>query len=231
MQTGEFLRKVRERAGLKDVDEARRAADAVFGALRDRISHAGGDNVAAQLPRELRKLWESGLTEHLARSLAGVERMDLHEFLARVQNTGHLGSIGEAEVATRAVFTTLREQITPGAQRSIENQLPGDIRELWRVSLPAEMAPAEGLYGPERIGPAAAEVFRSDAEIAEEVNDLLRASDQLDAEKVDVRVRRGVVTLRGVVGSSGQWEAAGRIAREALGAKEVQNELAVMEGA
>lgn len=229
MQAAEFLKKVRERSGLANDEEARRAADAVFGALRARISHGGGDNVADQLPRELRELWESGIVEHLMRSLVGVERLNLHEFLARIQNTGHLANIDHAEAVTRAVFMTLQEQITSGARWAVANQLPEDIRAVWETSTPVEEEEEIGRYGPEVIGPAAVSLFRTDAQIMEEIEDLLDTSDEVDAEKIDVHVQQGTVTLRGIVKSSNQWEAAGRIASEALGTKKVQNELTVVE--
>ncbi len=136
MQTEEFLRKVRIRAGLSDNEKARQVIHAVFGALRARISHGGGDNIADQFPKELKELWESGVGQHIARSLVGVDRMDLSEFLSRVQNTAHLADIVEAEVAARAVFMTLHEQISSGARHSLENQLPEDLREFWRLSTP-----------------------------------------------------------------------------------------------
>ncbi|MBI2842309.1 MAG: DUF2267 domain-containing protein [Armatimonadetes bacterium] len=229
MQPEEFLKKVRQRSGLDTNEEARRAVDAVFGALRARISHGGGDNVADQLPKELRELWESGLVEHLMRSITGVERMDLHEFLARVQNAAHLANIDHAEAVTRAVFMTMREQITHGAQQAIANQLPEDIRAIWLASAPEAGAPPSGLYGTERIGPAAASVYRTDDQIAEDVRELLETSDEIDEERIDVHVQQGKVTLRGVVRTSGEWEAAGRVAAQTLGAREIENELTVVE--
>lgn len=230
MQTEEFLKKVRIRAGLKDNEEARRATDAVFGALKARISHGGGHNVADQFPKELKKLWESGIVEHIVDSLAGVEHMNLNRFLARVQDAAHLANTDEAEGVTRAVFMTMYEQISPGAVSAISHQLPEDIRALWQTSRPAEeMVGEEGKYGSEAIGPAAASVFRSDEQLERDIEELLEVSDEVDAEKIDVHVQQGAVTLRGVVRTSAEWEAAGRVAFKALGTKEVHNELTVIE--
>ncbi len=231
MQTEEFLKKVRVRSGLADNEKAKQAVDAVFGALRARISHEGGDNIASQLPKELRELWESGIVEHVARSLTGVERMNLNEFLARVQNTAHLADINEAEVVTRAVFITLKEQITPGAQVGLAHQLPEDIRTFWNQSMPPEeeRLPPEGRYGSEEIGPSAVSVFRTDEQLAEEIEELLEESDDVDTEEIDVYVQQGEVTLRGVVRTSEAWEAAGRIASRVLGVTNVKNELTIIE--
>lgn len=138
METGEFVKKVKVRAGLPDNNFTGEVIDAVFGALRARIGHEAGDNIAEQLPRDIKLLWESGFMEHVARSMGGFERMDLNEFLEKVQNTAHLPDRSMAESVTRAVFSTMREQITSGADRIVQSQLPADIRDFWMRSTPEE---------------------------------------------------------------------------------------------
>lgn len=232
MQADEFLKKVRSRAGLSSDERARQVTDAVFETIRARISHGGADNIASQLPKDIKKLWESGMVEHLARSLSGVERMDLSEFLARVQNAAHLGSVDEAEEVTRAVFRTLQEQITSGSRYAIQSQLPEDIRDLWLTSAPPPNEKREqpaGRYGSEEIGPAAVSLQRTDQQIAEEVRELLDSSDLLDGEKIEVHVQQGSVVLRGVVGSPSEWEEAEKAASEVLGVTEVKNDLTIVE--
>jgi uncharacterized protein (DUF2267 family) len=231
MQAEEFLKKVRLRSGLENNEKARQVTDAVFQVLRARISHAGGDNVAQQFPKEIRNLWESGPLEHVLRSFTGVEHMNLGKFLGHVQNLAHFADAAEAEVATRAVFMTLREQITHGAEEAISNQLPEDIREFWWMSSPPkeEKEQPEGRYGSEEIGPAATSVFRSDEQISHDIQGMLEVSDEVDADKIDIHVRQGMVTLRGVVVTSDEWEAAERLAKRALGVVEVHNELTVVE--
>lgn len=233
MTSSEFLKKVRTRAGLHDDEEARCVTDVVLAALRIRISHDGGDNMAEQLPREIKDLWESGLAEHIARGLVGVDRMDLSQFFSRIQNGAHLSNVDEAEDVARAVFSTLREQISHGSRQAIGLQLPEDIREFWASSAAPEerVSPPAGAYGSEEIGPSAVSVQRSDEQLAEEVEDLLESSDELDSEKIDVHVMQGMVTLRGVVRSSHQWEHAQKIASEALGVTNVRNELTIVEEA
>lgn len=227
MQTDEFLKKVRLRAGLEDNERAREVTDAVFAALRARISHAGGDNIAEQFPREIRDLWESGLAEHVARSLTGVDRMDLSEFKGRVQNKAHLANADQAEAVIRAVFMTMKEQLTRGAQQSIEHQLPDDIRTLWQTSnAPAEEREAQpsGEYGT-----AAAGLHRSDDQLTKDIAKALETDDEIDEDRINIHVQQGSVTLRGVVKTSQEWEAAGRAASHTLGVREVRNELTVVE--
>lgn len=225
MQTSEFLKKVKSRAGLESEAQAKSAIDAVFGVLRARISHAGGDNISSQLPKELRELWESGVMEHIARSFTGVDRMDLKDFLYKVQTTAHLANSQQAEAATKAVFMTLQEHITEGARYSIANQLPLDIKKFWDECLPAP----SGLYDSKTIGPSAVSLERSDEQIEKDIEELLNASDEVDSEKINVHVRQGKVVLRGVVKSADEWEAAKKTASNALGVIEVDNELSIVQ--
>ncbi|MCE5321867.1 DUF2267 domain-containing protein [bacterium] len=143
MQTEEFLKKVKQRAGLIDNNSAKRASEAVFETLRARISHEGGDNVAAQLPKELKDLWESNVFEHVQRKVMGGERFDLGGFLASVAQKLGLDDISQAETVTKAVFMSMHEQITQGAAQSISHQLPQDIRIFWESSVAQQTFPYE----------------------------------------------------------------------------------------
>ncbi|MCE5198809.1 DUF2267 domain-containing protein [bacterium] len=151
MQAEEFLRKVQDRAGLPEDPNhgpARRATEAVFETLRARISHQGGDNVAAQLPKELKDMWESGLLEHIQRAISGFERMDLGVFVARVSEKTNIDDMQKVENVTRAVFATLQEQITPGAREAVSHQLPPDLREFWETALSTQVGPPYEMEAP-----------------------------------------------------------------------------------
>lgn len=54
----EFLARVRDEAGLASEREARVATQAVFAALKDQLSPGEADDVHAQLPRDLKSVWE-----------------------------------------------------------------------------------------------------------------------------------------------------------------------------
>lgn len=136
MQTEEFIKKVRVRGSLDDNEQSKDAIHAVFSTLRARISHEGGDNLAAQLPKELKDMWEKGIIEHLQRSVTGFERLDLGGFFARVADEVGFRDIQQSETVTRAVFITLQEQITPGAAIAVDKQLPNDIRDFWQSCAP-----------------------------------------------------------------------------------------------
>lgn len=147
MQAGDFIKKVKERAGLEDKESAKKVIDAVFGALRARISHECGDNLSKQLPIELQEMWEKGFFDHIRRRFTGFERMNLQEFLERVRKGANLGESCNSENVTRAVFITLREAVSPGIANAIASQLPDDIKELWLNSVPESKREVTNLTG------------------------------------------------------------------------------------
>lgn len=278
MEADVFIKRVGMRTGLKDEGQTRNLIKAVFQALGDRISHHGGHNIAEQLPKELKNYWESGSEQHMRRE-HGVQRMNLEEFITRVKNEADLPDYNTARSAVNAVLKTLQEQISVGAAHAVENQLPEDLRELWRESSsgvvedvfeeygeevtilgpevdvptgadmqiePSSIAPdkpptapgtdvvgsgyteaVEGEYGAERIGPSAASLHRHNAQLIYEIQNLLDSSDEIDSEKIGIHVHQGRVILTGSVKSEEQLNAAIRIAQDALGTIEVDNEIRI----
>jgi uncharacterized protein (DUF2267 family) len=74
MTRDEFLRCVQEKIGRIDREEATLATAAVFQALRDRITPVGAEQLAAQLPRELKAIWEAGEAGDRRRPGSGARR-------------------------------------------------------------------------------------------------------------------------------------------------------------
>jgi uncharacterized protein (DUF2267 family) len=54
----EFYERVRREAGLKSAREARFLTIGVFAALKEQLSAGEADDVMAQLPRDLKEVWE-----------------------------------------------------------------------------------------------------------------------------------------------------------------------------
>jgi uncharacterized protein (DUF2267 family) len=81
---------------------------------------------AAQLPRELKRLWGTG-----HRASARPVKMRRRAFLERVRADGGLRSLGQAERVTDAVFAGLKEQLSPGEAEDIVAQLPRDLKSQW----------------------------------------------------------------------------------------------------
>ncbi|MCE5197812.1 MAG: DUF2267 domain-containing protein [Armatimonadota bacterium] len=262
MNTGEFLTMVRERTNLRTDDEARSACESVFDALRLCVPRETSDQVAAELPRELKDVWEGSWLERAVESFVSPEEMNLDMFIFRVQDRAKLEDRKETEQVVRAIFLALHDQLNDDVEQKLVFQLPRDIREFWQSAVPtptqqamegqvSEYAGAyplpphtggeepeapsqpeefvEGKYDSGAIGPAAAEVYRSDQQVRNEIEELLDASDEVDASTVNVEVKQGQVTLNGTVRSNTEREAAARVASDALGATVIQNDLQVSE--
>ncbi len=58
MHRREFYERVKREAGLASVREARWVTVAVFGALKGQLSPGEAEDVLAQLPKDLKELWE-----------------------------------------------------------------------------------------------------------------------------------------------------------------------------
>ncbi len=82
MTTSSFYQNVIDAIGSGTSREvARRATAAVFHALRDRLTPDEADQVAAQLPSELRETWEAG--ERAERRPVKMNREEFYERVGR----------------------------------------------------------------------------------------------------------------------------------------------------
>jgi uncharacterized protein (DUF2267 family) len=120
----DFLTKVGHRAGL-DRENARRALEAVLEALADRISGGQVDDLARELPAELRPALERGR----AQSGEAARRLSLAEFVKGIAEREGV-TPEQAREHARAVFATLREAISEKEFRDITAQLPDEYAAL-----------------------------------------------------------------------------------------------------
>lgn len=125
MSTVTFYRRVIDETGV-DRGLAKRGTAAVLRALRDRLMPEEARQVAAQLPRPLREIWEAGADW-------GPRPVKLHrrELYERVKADAALASIREARAMVVAVFAALKGQISPGEADDVAAQLPRDLRDVW----------------------------------------------------------------------------------------------------
>jgi uncharacterized protein (DUF2267 family) len=122
-----FYRNVRDAiGGTASHESAKRATAAVFHALRDRLTPDEADQVMAQLPRELKEVWEVGEAPERR-----PVKLDREEFYARVERETGVASTREARWLTLAVFTALQKQLSPGEAEDVLAQLPKDLKEVW----------------------------------------------------------------------------------------------------
>lgn len=131
MTTQSFYRTVMDTSKDRNLDTAKQATAAVFHALRDRLTPGEADQVLAQLPRELKMVWEEG-DEPERKPL----KMHRDEFLERVRRETGLASTQEARGVTLAVFAALKRQLSSGEAGDVLDQLPKDLKEVWVEASP-----------------------------------------------------------------------------------------------
>ena len=122
MQYEVFLNKVQDRIGPTQPDDARRAIIATLETLGERISGGEANDLAEQLPEELK--------EPLQQAGEDNEEFSLDEFLRRVGEREDV----ETDVArnyTSAVMTVLKEAISGGELDNIRAQLPQEFEPLF----------------------------------------------------------------------------------------------------
>lgn len=126
MSTLAFYRRVMDETGQPNREAIKRGTAAVFHALRDRLTPEEADQALAQLPRDLKLVWEEG-------EVPGRKPVKLHrkEFYERVKRDAGLKSIREARFLTIGVFAALKEQLSPGEADDILSQLPRDLKGVW----------------------------------------------------------------------------------------------------
>lgn len=124
MQYNEFIGLVQKRAGLDTEDEARRAIEATFSTLAERLRAGEAGDLAAQLPEEL----QSYLTGQETKKTFGID-----EFYEKVS---YKESIGYPQVRehARAVMSVVQEAVSPGELRDILAQLPDGYTDLFTFS-------------------------------------------------------------------------------------------------
>lgn len=120
-----MYRRVVVEADLDGVDRGKRATAAVLHALRDRLTPEEGRQAVAQLPRELKTMW--------APAAAPKHPLKIHRdaFYERVRAEAALTSLREARAVTTAVFSALKEQLSPGEADDVHAQLPKDLKRVW----------------------------------------------------------------------------------------------------
>ena len=120
----EFLSRVQRRAGL-DRDLAEAVTQAVLSTLADRITRGEAEDLAAELPAQLRP-W-------LLMTGAAAEPFTAREFIWRVARRVPSLREGDVEGAVSAVLVTLRQAVSPKEVRDMFSQLPQDMLALFSV--------------------------------------------------------------------------------------------------
>ena len=120
MQYDEFIGSVAQGAGISR-EEAERLTVATLQTLAERISGGEAEDLAAQLPEELKP--------HLTGVPEEAERFDVEVFVHRVAERAGTDP-DDALSHVGAVFATLRDAVTSGELDDIAAQLPDGLRDL-----------------------------------------------------------------------------------------------------
>jgi uncharacterized protein (DUF2267 family) len=115
----ELVKRVADRAALSRED-ADRAIRAVLRTLAERIGSDEADDLAAQLPKELKDEVPSGLSP---------ERFGADEFGRRVAARAGIAGADGRELAI-AVFAVLRQAVTDGEIEDVLDRLPDELDAL-----------------------------------------------------------------------------------------------------
>jgi uncharacterized protein (DUF2267 family) len=121
MKADEFIKQVKERAGLSSREEAIEATHATLSVLGERLYGGERDDLAAQLPIEL----QGFLLE-----AQGSNKFDVDEFFVRVSEEEEC-EVEEAVEHAQAVIDVLCEAVSKGEIEDIKSQLPKDFAELF----------------------------------------------------------------------------------------------------
>jgi uncharacterized protein (DUF2267 family) len=119
---GEFMKDVRERAGL-DKEQAERAVRATLNTLAQRLAGGEPKDLASQLPEELKET-----VTFTTGAGAGID-WKADEFVEKVADREG-ASPEEAREHVRAIFAALRDALTPGEFDDIVAQLDKSYRAL-----------------------------------------------------------------------------------------------------
>jgi uncharacterized protein (DUF2267 family) len=121
-----WVSNVMHRIGWHDEERALKAIRAVLHALRDRMGVNEVAHLGAQLPQLVRGIYYEGW--HPAGKPL---RMHREEFLDHVEREfGHDPAVSIPAVC-RAVLGCLRDHVTAGELKKVQDGLPPDLRELW----------------------------------------------------------------------------------------------------
>ncbi|MEW6382013.1 MAG: DUF2267 domain-containing protein [bacterium] len=121
MRYHEFVERVRKLAGFESLDEAILATEATLDTLSERLSRTERDELAAQLPKELKEYFIKG---------RNTERFLLEDFYSRVSARADV-RLHRAIEQAQAVMKVLQEAVSPGELEDILSGLPDEYSELF----------------------------------------------------------------------------------------------------
>jgi uncharacterized protein (DUF2267 family) len=128
MQYDEFINRVQERAELDSRDAAVEIIKATLGTLGERLYRTEREDLAAQLPDEMKPYFSRETSARTSRDR--VEPYGLEDFYVRVSARTEDLTVAQAIPKARAVMQVLRSAVSAGSWQSLEDLLPAEYDEL-----------------------------------------------------------------------------------------------------
>ena len=132
-----FIKKVMNYANIEDKHATERGIRIVFSILSYRLTEQEQSDVAAQLPNDLRKMWNNRVWAPNFFRLSGKRLKYRHkiELMSLVDNEIKREDLPlRAESLTKAVFHALKDLISIGESDEVALMLPGEIREFYKAA-------------------------------------------------------------------------------------------------
>ncbi|MDY7022464.1 MAG: DUF2267 domain-containing protein [Cyanobacteriota bacterium] len=140
-----FLEKVKAKAGLSDLYEARDLSEVVFRVMRDLMTTEAADRVASELHEEaqptndktlkseISTLWKD--TNPIVAWLSRVRpplTFDDGAFIFRIEQEGGVPKGMSGETVVAAVFGATKDELSQQRIQEITEFMPGKIKEIWQ---------------------------------------------------------------------------------------------------
>lgn len=126
MNLKKFVEKVGRESGISDPEKVENLIKIVFYLLSARLTMREGEELKAQLPKDLKAIWND-----VKETKVDVIKFSKTDFLERVGTEGHLEDIEIAEMVVISIFKSLKEIISEGEARDVAAQLPAELKNIW----------------------------------------------------------------------------------------------------
>ncbi len=123
MDKHQFLTAVKDELDLADLGEAESASRSVLAALADRITDDEANDLASQLPKDLR--------DFVMRRGGPLQKMDMDTFIGRIQGDLDLATYNQAARVAAGVFAVLKRAVSVGEWEDVVSQLPRDLQDMF----------------------------------------------------------------------------------------------------
>ena len=137
MNKDNFIKKVMRFANIENKEIAEKGVQIVFSLLSYRLTENEQKDVEAQLPLDLKRMWNNRVWAVNYFRLSGKRLKYRHkiELMSLVDNEIKREKLPlHAEMITKAVFHALKENISSGESEEIAHMLPKDVRDFYKAA-------------------------------------------------------------------------------------------------